>query len=299
MKGIEGTVVAQVTVDVNGNVSDASVLSGPEELRKAVLQSLLSWHFTKDAAGGARQIAVTFRMPDPAAAAAPLAAPVRGVQSGVVGGVPGGIVGGVQSGMVGGILTSTPANAPLMASDGRRVIRAISVTGLDIPAEEVLAKLPLHVDDEWRPETMMKFIEAVHQIDEHLNVSAAQIPPNGIVLRISAPGSPMVADVARPATSFPGAIPVGGQVQNSLLISRTDPVYPEIAKSARISGTVEFAALIGADGHMKELQVVSGHPLLRQAALDAVKQWVYKPTLLNGSPTPVSTTIDVVFSLSQ
>jgi protein TonB len=132
-----------------------------------------------------------------------------------------------------------------------------------------------------------------------LNVSAAQIPPNGIVLRISAPGSPMVADVARPATSFPGAIPVGGQVQNSLLISRTDPVYPEIAKSARISGTVEFAALIGADGHMKELQVVSGHPLLRQAALDAVKQWVYKPTLLNGSPTPVSTTIDVVFSLSQ
>jgi len=88
-------------------------------------------------------------------------------------------------------------------------------------------------------------------------------------------------------------------VQNALLIRNPQPVYPQIAKSARISGTVELSAIIGEDGHIQELKVVSGHPLLRQAALDAVKQWVYKPTLLNEQPVKVSTTIDVIFTLSQ
>lgn len=88
-------------------------------------------------------------------------------------------------------------------------------------------------------------------------------------------------------------------MQNAKLISKVEPVYPPMAKSARIQGTVELAALIGPDGHMQQLSVVSGHPLLRQAALDAVKEWVYEPTLLNGNPVAVSTKIDVVFSLSQ
>jgi len=60
-----------------------------------------------------------------------------------------------------------------------------------------------------------------------------------------------------------------------------------------------LAALIGPDGHIQQLNVVSGHPLLRQAALDAVKTWVYEPTLLNEQPVSVSTTIDVIFTLSQ
>src|SRR5580704_14317880 len=101
------------------------------------------------------------------------------------------------------------------------------------------------------------------------------------------------------AAPRPSIIPVGGRVQNALLIRNPQPVYPQIAKSARISGTVELSAIIGEDGHIQELKVVSGHPLLRQAALDAVKQWVYKPTLLNEQPVKVSTTIDVIFTLSQ
>jgi protein TonB len=76
-------------------------------------------------------------------------------------------------------------------------------------------------------------------------------------------------------------------------------VYPAIAKSARIQGTVELAALIGPDGHVQQLTVTSGHPLLRQAALDAVKQWVYQPTLLNEKPVSVSTAVDVTFTLNQ
>ncbi len=88
-------------------------------------------------------------------------------------------------------------------------------------------------------------------------------------------------------------------MQAAKLIRHPDPIYPQIAKSARISGTVELAAIIGEDGHVQDLRVVSGHPLLRQAAIDAVKQWVYQPTLLNEQPVKVQTTIDVIFTLSQ
>jgi protein TonB len=115
----------------------------------------------------------------------------------------------------------------------------------------------------------------------------------------AAPPPPPPKKEAPPKPKPPSIIPVGGRVQNAKLIRHPDPIYPQIAKSARISGTVELGALIGPDGHMKELIVMSGHPLLRQAALDAVKQWTYQPTLLNEQAVKVSTTIDVIFTLSQ
>ena len=71
------------------------------------------------------------------------------------------------------------------------------------------------------------------------------------------------------------------------------------SKSARISGVVHLAAVISASGTIQDLKVISGHPLLIPAALEAVKQWVYQPTLLNGEPVEVQTQIDVNFTLSQ
>jgi protein TonB len=101
----------------------------------------------------------------------------------------------------------------------------------------------------------------------------------------------------KPAT--PQRIRVGGQVQAANLIRKVTPVYPPLAKQARIQGTVRFTAIIGKDGTIQNLQLVTGHPLLVQAAQDAVKQWVYKPTLLNGEPVEVVTQIDVNFTLSS
>jgi periplasmic protein TonB len=75
--------------------------------------------------------------------------------------------------------------------------------------------------------------------------------------------------------------------------------YPPLAKQARIQGVVRLNAIIGRDGSIQNLQVVSGHPLLAPAAIDAVKRWVYQPTLLNGEPVEVVTVIDVNFTLSQ
>jgi periplasmic protein TonB len=94
-------------------------------------------------------------------------------------------------------------------------------------------------------------------------------------------------------------IKVGGNVTAAKIINRTAPNYPALARQTRISGTVRLHAIIAKDGTVQQLEVLSGHPLLVQAALDAVRQWRYQPTLLNGEPVEVDTTVDVIFSLNQ
>jgi protein TonB len=92
---------------------------------------------------------------------------------------------------------------------------------------------------------------------------------------------------------------VGGNVQAARLVNKVQPFYPPLARQTRISGTVKLHAIIGKDGSVQQLVMVSGHPLLVQSALDAVRQWRYQPTLLNGEPVEVDTEIDVIFSLAQ
>jgi periplasmic protein TonB len=92
-------------------------------------------------------------------------------------------------------------------------------------------------------------------------------------------------------------IRVGGNVQSAKMIRQVQPVYPQIAKTAHVSGTVLLHAIISKDGSVQELQYVSGPPLLMKAAMDAVREWRYQPTLLNGEPVEVETTISVIFSL--
>jgi protein TonB len=91
---------------------------------------------------------------------------------------------------------------------------------------------------------------------------------------------------------------VSGGVQASKLISQPKPIYPPIAKQARVQGTVVLAATISKNGTIEGLKVVSGHPMLTQSALDAVRNWRYQPTYLNGEPVEVETTINVNFSLT-
>jgi TonB family protein len=97
----------------------------------------------------------------------------------------------------------------------------------------------------------------------------------------------------------PQRIRVGGNVQQTKLVQQPRPVYPPLAQEARISGVVRLNAIIGTDGTVQNLTVASGHPVLVPAALEAVKQWVYAPTLLNGQPVEVVTQIEVNFTLSQ
>jgi protein TonB len=97
----------------------------------------------------------------------------------------------------------------------------------------------------------------------------------------------------------PPAAPVrvGGNIKTPTKTKHVPPVYPPIAQSARVSGVVIIEATIGADGRVKDAKVLRSIPLLDQSALDAVKQWVFTPTLLNGVPVPVIMTVTVNFTL--
>jgi len=103
----------------------------------------------------------------------------------------------------------------------------------------------------------------------------------------------------KPVEKPPDPVRIGGQVMMAKLVRQVTPVYPPLARQARVTGTVQLQAVIGRDGRIQDLQVVGGHPLLIAAAVEAVRQWVYQPTTLNGTPVEVLTTIDVIFTLSR
>ena len=113
-----------------------------------------------------------------------------------------------------------------------------------------------------------------------------------------------VLDVMKPAAPLPlkpavQKVRVSSGVVQALLIQQVKPQYPTPARLARVEGPVVLQALIGKDGAVENLRVVSGHPLLVGAALDAVKQWRYKPYYLNAEPVEVETQIVVNFVLTQ
>lgn len=102
-----------------------------------------------------------------------------------------------------------------------------------------------------------------------------------------APVEPKPAPKAAPPPAPATRIQVGGYVQEGMLVHRVIPVYPRLAVQNRLEGQVVFRALIGRDGIIAALRVVSGHPVFVQAATDAVREWRYRPTLLNGDPCEV------------
>jgi len=249
--GVQGTVSVQVKLDSTGTVNDAQVLSGPDELRKAVLESVLEWHFSRDAAGSTRVIQIAFELPKATATAAPATGTLKLFQEGS--------------------------------------IRSIRVQGLSEQASAaLLASLPIHEGDEWNAQTSEKADQAVKAFDEHLTIRqyAVSQSPAGAAVDLE-----IAAGVQR--------INVGGNVQMAMLVTKAPPIYPAAAKAAGVSGVVQLSAIIGKDGTVQELKVLSGPPELVQAAMDAVKQWVYRPTLLNGDPVQVETTININFTLNQ
>ena len=102
-----------------------------------------------------------------------------------------------------------------------------------------------------------------------------------------------------PPPKAKGPIRVGGNVQQANLLRQVQPIYPPIAKTAHISGTVVLHAIISKDGTIEQLEYISGPPLLMKNAMDAVRQWRYRPTMLNGEPVEVDTTVSVVFTLGS
>jgi periplasmic protein TonB len=105
--------------------------------------------------------------------------------------------------------------------------------------------------------------------------------------------APMVPKIATPQR-----VRVSQGVTQGLLLRKIQPAYPPLARQARIQGPVVLQAEIGKDGSIQNLRLISGHPMLAPAAIEAIKQWKYKPYILNGEPVEVETTITFNFTLS-
>lgn len=118
--------------------------------------------------------------------------------------------------------------------------------------------------------------------------------PNGTIASLLDALPPVM-----PKNISPHSVRVSSGVAQGLLIHQVRPQYPVPARNARIQGTVLLQATIGRDGAIQNLRLISGHPFLTQAAMDAVRQWRYRPYLLNHEPGEVDTTIQVNFTLSE
>ena len=113
-------------------------------------------------------------------------------------------------------------------------------------------------------------------------------PPDGFL-------TPLGADNASGAGSR--TYQIGGDIRPPQKIRESAPVYPELARHARVQGAVVVRCVIDATGHVANVEVVSGHPMLAEAAVAAVRQWLYKPTLLNGTPVAVEMLVTLQFHL--
>lgn len=141
-----------------------------------------------------------------------------------------------------------------------------------------------------------------------LNDTGAPVSP---LAGISAPSGPLggtgdsgIAGVLGmfPTTGqhliLPAPIRVGGNIQNARVLHKPPPIYPQEAAEQYVSGKVQLEAIIDIDGRVRNVKLISGHPLLAPAAMDAVSQWRYRPTRLNGNVVEVVTTIEVNFNLT-
>jgi TonB family protein len=210
-------------------------------------------------------------------------------------------------------LSTLQRNLGPAALAGKRLAH-INVMGVsDTVRQDLMSRLGVHIGDTLAADSYARISAIVHEFDEHMSVSQGfnSSTDEASITIFAAGGQVSVGSaVVNSATGAPSQVPtksadgtkritIGGNVQQAKLVSQPTPIYPPLAKQARIQGVVHLQTVIAKDGTVADLQVISGHPLLVPAALDAVRNWVYQQTLLNGEPVEVMTQIDVNFTLSD
>jgi TonB family protein len=173
-----------------------------------------------------------------------------------------------------------------------------TVRFLGIPSGTAIPAAPILKGDLLDASSLSRLRQTVREIDEHLEVRADQVSKDGaksyaLTIFYAAPvENPML----QPG---PERIRVGGNVQANNILNKVQPVYPPVAKQAGLQGVVRLNVVINKEGTVQDIQVASGHPLLAETSVDAVRQWTYRPTLLNGALVEVVTVVDVNFTLKD
>ncbi len=182
-------------------------------------------------------------------------------------------------------LTINPENADAMSYMGLLLRERAALRGGQTESEKDVAEA-----ERWNEQARETKRQQAQSAAPRSSVSAIPSLSNSTPL----PPPPQPTN----ASSFTG-IRIGPQVAEANLVRKVTPIYPALAKAALVQGVVEFQVLIGKDGTVRDLRLMRGHPLLVQAAKEAVQRYVYRPTLLNGQPVEVVTEVDVTFSISR
>jgi protein TonB len=190
-----------------------------------------------------------------------------------------------------------PPPPPPAAAQVQRVVRQIETDMLNNGTLRTPSKIPQKVQmikEEEAPPPMPASGGVVGGVPG--GIPGGQM--GGVIGSVISATSSLAA-VPKFVPAIPQRIRISAGVTKGLLIHRVEPTYPTLARSARVQGDVVLSAVIDTNGQIQNLQLVSGHPMLVPAAISAVKQWRYKPYLLNGQPVEVETTITVIFTLSS
>jgi protein TonB len=182
-----------------------------------------------------------------------------------------------------GVFTAQPALPPPPPPAARAAVQ---------PQHQTTASVPSDVAPTEAPDTIGKEPPTTTSVTGDPNGIAGGLP-DGLI-----GGHGRVPEVPpTPAPVPPRPVPVGGRIKEPAKIHHVPPMYPVIAQQSKVQGVVILEAVISEDGAVESLRVLRSQPLLDAAALEAVRQWRFTPTLLNGQPVPVVMTVTVNFSL--
>jgi periplasmic protein TonB len=166
-------------------------------------------------------------------------------------------------------------------------LRQSNASPLDPPEQRMIAAAPATIPPD---------IAALGNMDRDGDVPATT-PQRIISMSVQAPPLDEPRPPAAEPEGTPAPIRIGGRVQIARLVKQTVPVYPPMARTARVEGTVAVTAVVTESGALEDIEVLSGHPMLIDSALNCVRQWKYEPARLNGVRTRSTVHIDVIFRL--
>jgi len=310
---IQGTVVLQVLIDKEGNVTNAQLISGHPMLAPAAIEAVKQWKYVPfDLNGETVEVETTVQ-----------------VNFTLAGGPPTGIDGDAPGGS-GGVIGSVPAGPPPalgVEHVPESVIRPLRINKIDpvYPAEAlqqgvqgtVLVNARIDVEGKvegvfrvsGHPMLLAAAMEAVKQWKYIPYEKNGKLMPVATVVQlmfsvengegvISEP-DPIVQEPIAPRMGVPQRVRVSSGVSSGLLMRKVQPIYPPEAREEHIQGKVLLHVNIDKEGNVSNLELISGDSALAPAAIDAVKQWKYRPYLLNGEAIEVDTQVLINFTLAQ
>jgi TonB family protein len=303
-----GDVLLELKLNSKGEVADARVLSGPDELRKAALASVLDWHYVADTAPPSLVHAmIHFGQPSVgrglAQAPPPPPPPPPPPGRGAAKGLRGGLGAGLGTGLGQGVPPPPPPPPPPLRETA--VVQRIEYAGLSPELQQrIQNRLTIREGDtlEKGGNGLARIQEELQQIDEHLAFRMTLIGrdaerANVILEIVLRPGiAPQPASAALPVP--PGVYRIGGGVSAPIPTLRPEPEYSEEARRAKWQGAVLLQVVIDENGVPQDIRVARSVGLgLDEKAIEAVQQWRFKPGLKDGKAVPVSANIEVNFRI--